>query len=43
MTPRRLKLATAAILIAGVLAAGANVAPNAPAPAKASSSATVPS
>jgi hypothetical protein len=43
MTPRRLKLVTAAILIAGVLAAGANVAPNAPAPAKASSSATEPS
>jgi hypothetical protein len=34
MTPRRLKLATGALLAAGVLAAGSHVAPNAP-PAKA--------
>jgi hypothetical protein len=39
MTPRRLKLCTAAILVVGVVAAGANIAPNAPT-AKASSNAT---
>lgn len=39
MTPGRLKLATALILSAGVLAAGTHMAPNAPTPAKASSAA----
>jgi hypothetical protein len=37
MTPGRLKLATALILAAGVLAAGSHVTPNAPTPAKADS------
>jgi len=32
MTPRRLKLTTAAILAAGVLASGSHLAPNASAP-----------
>lgn len=30
MTPRRLKLATGAILVAGVLASGSHMAPNGP-------------
>jgi hypothetical protein len=35
MTPKRLKLATAAILTVGVIASGSHLAPNAPLPAKA--------
>ncbi|HEX3609389.1 MAG TPA: hypothetical protein VHU14_06960 [Solirubrobacterales bacterium] len=35
MTPRRLKLTTAAILAAGVLASGSHLAPNGSAPAAA--------
>jgi hypothetical protein len=37
MTPRRLKLVTAALLAAGVLASGSHLAPNAADPAKAAS------
>jgi hypothetical protein len=37
MTPRRLKMTTAAILAVGVLVAGSHVTPNAPATAKAQS------
>jgi len=40
MTPRRLKLATAAILTAGVISSGSHLAPNAPAPAPASAKAS---
>jgi hypothetical protein len=40
MTARRLKLATAAILTAGVLASGSHMAPNGPAP-EAAKAATV--
>jgi len=37
MTPKRLKITTAAILTVGVLAAGSHMTPGAPTPAKASS------
>ncbi|MGV1048874.1 MAG: hypothetical protein ACOYD4_10175 [Solirubrobacterales bacterium] len=40
MTPRRLKLTTAAILALGVLAAGSHMTPGAPEPANAASGAT---
>jgi hypothetical protein len=39
MTPRRLKLTTAAILAAGVLASGSHLAPNASAPTAAQAAA----
>jgi hypothetical protein len=41
MTPRRLKLTTAAILAAGVLASGSHLAPNASSPTTAQAAAHV--